>query len=422
MTQNPLTVMRPMRHEGSPLHSGGILAECAWGRVKPPNGSPEHGWQLVCDKPLSVRPPETPELVSYLEYLEQILPGKAKDMKKKREQMWKKFTEPGQPGEELRPFYQQLESSLAGHRMVGTNMVIAAFFELLVELLNKGRSFSIVFRTFGSDLPAVQAEFNAFCAGQHPKYPDLRLDGSAEGKPDLRLKAENTGSWYRSSEDMSVVWGTVTLEEDLAAAGGVLDEFLSHPDNSGLTSSRGLEAVVEELRLRTSQPSVLALRDYFPYWQRGGQHGPYGKPLLVDTCDHRYHPVFFDDNITLDTEDTKIVDARDKTGRALWPVYAQRYFICRAEPLLALLDDRYFIRKVEEKERCFFRKRRARMRLRAATLAVSRIIRDDNVNIPNESQVEYDAWKQSRISLSRTHFSSSTAQDDEKEHEIVRKP
>lgn len=26
------------------------------------------------------------------------------------------------------------------------------------------RSFSIVFRTFGSDLPAVQAEFNAFCA------------------------------------------------------------------------------------------------------------------------------------------------------------------------------------------------------------------------------------------------------------------
>ena len=81
-------------------------------------------------------------------------------------------------------------------------------------------------------------------------------------------------------------------------------------------------------------------------------------------------------------QDTKIVDARDKTGRAtrpisgrkncgqqigrhafkplscflqvennttglaieaLWPVYAQRYFICRAEPLLALLDDRYFI-------------------------------------------------------------------------------
>ena len=33
---------------------------------------------------------------------------------------------------------------------------------------------------------------------------------------------------------------------------------------------------LQELRLRTSQPSVLALRDYFPYWQRGAnlkRHG-----------------------------------------------------------------------------------------------------------------------------------------------------
>eukprot|EP00913_Durusdinium_trenchii_P021407 g20119.t1 len=199
-------------------------------------------------------------------------------MKKKREQVWKKFTEPGEPGESLRPYYESMEMQLlAEGRMVGTGMVIAAFFELVAELIKNGRSFSIVFRTFGSDLPAVQAEFNAFCAGQHPRYPDMRLDGSAQGKPDLRLVAENTGSWYRAADDLSI-----------------------------------------DLHIKTSQPSVLALRDYFPYWQKGGQHGPYGKLLPVNPTDHRCHAVFFDDNVTLDTEDTKIVDVRDTTGKEAW--------------------------------------------------------------------------------------------------------
>lgn len=63
----------------------------------------------------------------------------------------------------------------------------------------------------------------------------------------------------------------------------------------------------------------------------------------MDPSDHRCHPLFFDDNITLDAEDTKIVDVRDKSGKELWPVYAQRYYISRAEPMLAVLDDRYYI-------------------------------------------------------------------------------
>ena len=30
-------------------------------------------------------------------------------------------------------------------------------------------------------------------------------------------------------------------------------------------------------------------------------------------------------------------------NQALWPVYAQRYYISRAEPLLAVSDDQYYI-------------------------------------------------------------------------------
>jgi len=306
--------------------------------------------------------------------------------------------------------------------MVGTGMVIAAFFDLVADLVKNDRSFSIVFRTFGSDLPAVQAEFNAFCAGEHPRYPKLRLDGSAEGKPDLRLTAENTGSWYRSADNCSIVWGTTTLEEDLHSAKGNLDDFLQLPENSSLQSSRGWDAVLKDLQTKTSKPSVLALRDYFPYWQKGGQHGPYGKLLPVDPADHRCHSLFFDDNITLDAEDTKIVDVRDKTGKALWPVYAQRYYIARAEPLLAVADDNYYIRKVAEKEQNFQRKRLARLRLRAATLTVSRMLRAEaeaqKLNLPNRS-AGYDPWEKSRVSISKIHFSSSIAAADEEEHALM---
>ncbi|CAK8988523.1 unnamed protein product [Durusdinium trenchii] len=257
-------------------------------------------------------------------------------------------------------------------------------------------------------------------AGQHPRYPDMRLDGSAQGKPDLRLVAENTGSWYRAADDLSIVWGTTTLEEDLHAAGGVFDDFLKLPANQSLKFSRGWDAVLQDLHIKTSQPSVLALRDYFPYWQKGGQHGPYGKLLPVNPTDHRCHAVFFDDNVTLDTEDTKIVDVRDTTGKALWPVYAQRYYISRAEPLLAVSDDQYYIRRVEEKEQNFERKRLARRRLKAATLTVSKMLRVEaeagKLDLHKTQATTYDSWKQTRASISSIHFSSSTAVAEEDEH------
>eukprot|EP00439_Symbiodinium_sp_Y106_P020047 s3172_g2.t1 len=384
----------------------GILSECAWGRqVEGANGD--------------VTPADSEELLSYLEYLELSLPGKAKDMKKKREQIWKKFTEPGEPGEALRPFYEQLQDALKGEgRMVGTKMVIPAFFELVSQLASQGRSFSVVFRTFGSDLPVVQEEFNAFCAGLHPKYPDVRLDGSKPGFPDLRMVPENTGSWYRDAKQTSLVWGSTTLEEDLKAAGGDLDQFLADPANAQLRSSTGFETVMKDLTAKTSKPCALGLRDYFPYWHQGGQHGPFGKPLLVDTRDHHRHHIFFHDNILLDDLDTKIVDVRDKTGREIWPVYAQRYYLCRAEPLLAILDDSYYVRKVEQYEALFHRKKQALLRLRAATLTVTSMVRAGQlIELGQTSKQTYDAWKGDRVSLLSTHFSTSTANLHEEDDE-----
>eukprot|EP00438_Fugacium_kawagutii_P033099 Skav229612 [mRNA] locus=scaffold510:303539:304660:- [translate_table: standard] len=96
------------------------------------------------------KPTQNPELMSYLEYLEQCLPGKAKETKRGKRfdlrracevvsvsfpdfpfadwvglEVWKKFTEPGQPGELLRPQYENMAAQLQSPgRMVGTGMVL----------------------------------------------------------------------------------------------------------------------------------------------------------------------------------------------------------------------------------------------------------------------------------------------------------
>ena len=42
-------------------------------------------------------------------------------------EVWKKFTEPGEPGESLRPFYESMETQLVSEgRSVGTGMVSGA--------------------------------------------------------------------------------------------------------------------------------------------------------------------------------------------------------------------------------------------------------------------------------------------------------
>ena len=48
---------------------------------------------------------------------------------------------------------------------------IPAFFHTLLALRQSGRPFSIVLRTFGTDLPRVQAAINAFAEGKHPLHP-----------------------------------------------------------------------------------------------------------------------------------------------------------------------------------------------------------------------------------------------------------
>ena len=52
---------------------------------------------------------------------------------------------------------------------------IKYIFNRMIKLREMGREFNIIFRTFGIDLPEVLEEFNVFCMGEHPLYPDIKM-------------------------------------------------------------------------------------------------------------------------------------------------------------------------------------------------------------------------------------------------------
>lgn len=62
--------------------------------------------------------------------------------------------------------------------LAGKHFLLRSFFELLLHLQRTRRDFGIVFRTFGTDSFEVATELNLFCAGQHPLYKGLRMDGA----------------------------------------------------------------------------------------------------------------------------------------------------------------------------------------------------------------------------------------------------
>ena len=83
-----------------------------------------------------------------------------------------KFSDLGTPGEIYRPIFEELKEKLRWKSETsrvfapdGHHFLLPAFFHTLAELEKEGRDFSLVIRTFGTDLPEVQKCLQAFAQG-----------------------------------------------------------------------------------------------------------------------------------------------------------------------------------------------------------------------------------------------------------------
>lgn len=274
----------------------------------------------------------------------------------RREALWA-FTEPGMPGESLRPRLLDMEKQLLLPEDVrGTDKAIAAglvgdhvqllpaFLHLLRELKRAGRSFTLIFRTFGRDLPQLQKELQALCENRHPLFPEsdkVVLDGS-DGQPDYRMcldSQESCGTFFRDPQNndfMALVMGT--LDQPKA-----LEQGLPFWGDHQVEVFEGSEAVFERYSKLAVQRRTVALRDFYQGWAAVGSKSHGGKPFFLGRIDPGMHSIFFDDHIT--ASNPKIVDPINSN---LWPrrfSCAQLYgvHLVQAQPLHSIASRSYFL-------------------------------------------------------------------------------
>mmetsp|Transcript_14031 Transcript_14031/g.12009 ORF Transcript_14031/g.12009 Transcript_14031/m.12009 type:complete len:222 (-) Transcript_14031:826-1491(-) len=212
-----------------------MLASYSWGKEEVQGDGESTVWKLN-HKGLSwLRPQE--DLISYREYLEKVYPDKTaeeepddaarnqynKQVNMQRRDIMQNFIKPHQPGVSLKSEFERIirrlnlpdfaldELGINKQEFIppssedreqttsfkeplseifkdGKLQLFKSFFQMLINLKNHKREFSVVFRGFGNDLTKVVSEFNRFCEGAHPLYNGrhgtklARFDGSKGSK------------------------------------------------------------------------------------------------------------------------------------------------------------------------------------------------------------------------------------------------
>jgi hypothetical protein len=312
-------------------------------------------------------------------------------VKKRRKDFLLSFTDANRSGAPWRPLVDHITAALRSDTTGGDGgggsgssgsaqkprLLVPAFYRMVDTLVAAQRNpasdftFSLMFRTFGTDLDDVRDEFNAFCVAR--KYDGSSSSGSSgssdddsggggSGVIDLRLHSENAGVLVRSGADsFCVAFNTLDRppkRDDAAAAAadedavdGVSDvdwlrrrwESLkthlqtktntdadtdtgggSGGDGGGNGDGGGVNcvelaespsAIHKALSTRSRRGATVAISDDYAWWAHHGETADGGKLLLVDDEDDgndgdcvTLQHVFFDDNILFD--DANIVDVR----------------------------------------------------------------------------------------------------------------
>eukprot|EP00928_Gymnodinium_smaydae_P016291 TRINITY_DN16089_c0_g1_i1.p1 TRINITY_DN16089_c0_g1~~TRINITY_DN16089_c0_g1_i1.p1 ORF type:complete len:3624 (+),score=981.26 TRINITY_DN16089_c0_g1_i1:76-10947(+) len=230
--------------------------------------------------------------------------------------------------------------------------IFPALFHLVAHLVRTNQQFAILFRSFGQDHTRIQAEWNAFCEGRHPVFSRLfddigHLDGTTSNQPDRRIHGLHT--LYRDAQGPVLILDAFTNGPQDASWDSWANSKPKLDTRDGrsfiqnhLKAKRvdGQKGIAKWLKSHLNSGSSCAIKDDWAWWQFHNEQAVAGKlmPILPGI-----DQIFFDDNIEWD--DTRIVDCRDSRGMHLPPSVASR-FCCKVNPVEALLDEHYFLRKL----------------------------------------------------------------------------
>lgn len=273
----------------------------------------------------------------------------------RRDPIWPpwKFTEEGLPGEIYRKDFEVLKEALqwrhapnATFAPDGHHFLLPAFFHTLAELEKQGRDFSVVIRTFGTDLPEVAKCIQAFARGEHPDFP------SASERFDL---ATEDSLWVLRRAERSEVLSPIFLrryKEYLGKDG--LGSDLGAPDSEAFSDEVGPDSKVLDFIL---SKAILAIRDDYNHWKQMKYIPESGKPLWISLDDDVQH-IFFDDNIHNKAHDS-IVAVRKRSGDTFEAVSGEvtrqleGVLLVKAHAVEAIQDREYFLKQIERCEQNF---------------------------------------------------------------------
>jgi hypothetical protein len=244
-----------------------------------------------------------------------------------------RFTEQGQPGAQYRSLYNELETAVRwypkGHpkndskpafwddddsssSSTGTetttvpppdprlshdgihHFLLPAFFHTITELKRRNRSFTIVIRTFGTDMDDVVKALEAYSEGKHlPRFNPV--------VEEMATCKHNTWKGQYNREQ-----GTFQLTKQEATPSG------NGEDTVVLTHEKDISRVFQG----DGTVSCVACTDDYAWWKQHHYSPSAGKPLFVTRAEENMHEIFFDDNIHNDPNDSIVaVRVRKEEGK-----------------------------------------------------------------------------------------------------------
>ncbi|CAG9580763.1 conserved hypothetical protein [Leishmania major strain Friedlin] len=323
----------------------------------------DNKWRpLYCTADAPAVPPDTHSgpIMSYEAYIDSLHcapPGMQELPKAERDAVWKsvsnlrrqatrKFTFPGEVGESYAPLVdlqrQHLQHSDGYY-------IIPAFFHMVNTLSELNLRFTLIFRTFGSDLNTVLQEWRSFILGTHACKPS---------GPVLQELKENyieplSGSFFRQADDVYICYGPrVSLSSYLNSGfeetdpAKVLEYLHQVPGCTSAyrTSFADLKDHLVEYFARSK--NIGGLVDYYPSWAQAAEHRTGGKVFPISQNDPSYYFVFFDDNIFLGDEHS-IVDVREADGaKSVVDAEVERKYCVPVNAFRAIVDKEYFVNEL----------------------------------------------------------------------------
>eukprot|EP01022_Parablepharisma_sp_SALTPOND_P006343 TRINITY_DN1258_c0_g1_i1.p1 TRINITY_DN1258_c0_g1~~TRINITY_DN1258_c0_g1_i1.p1 ORF type:complete len:615 (+),score=67.56 TRINITY_DN1258_c0_g1_i1:2162-4006(+) len=258
----------------------------------------------------------------------------------------------------------------------GRYYLIPSFFSMIRSLKKAKREFAIVFRSFGSDLKGAVAEFNAYSFYLCPSN-NLNIDCVKESTHALtewhqvlqQSSMGQKGTKIIALRPIKQLCTATTPQRIQLWLQEPLTKYDSHPqqqaDNKNeledyyagaleegtVAFLNGVQEIQVNLLDSLQKVCSYAIQDDFSYWNAKKKTADSGKLLLIDDADYETQQIFFDDNIRDDPNDT-ILDVRDSiTGEVISYKRAINKFFVRVESDRAILENDYFVKKIDECEK-----------------------------------------------------------------------